>query len=351
MGCCARPWSTTSWSRWRRGTRLQFRHALMRRRRRRPAAGRACGSTRPTPGAGATERNADAADSPGSPRYAAQDGRRRGLGVGGRRPGRRRRRRRGTTRAPWSVGGRARGELAARSTPGRCCRRAATASGDRPPRRAPGRTSCASCPLTQRRCTAAAPGGARHGGGRDQTTNDLQEVTSQALDRCPSSRPARPGQLTAAARVYADHSRTEDAARWARRLAMGRELGPADVVAHAPPRSARLEGLGRRPRVPRRWLERGSPGRCGASSELRGQYNLGNARLRGGASRARALLESTAQRARETGRPWAPYGLGARAVAALVAYVAGDWDDALRMVDVRGSHRPGSPRRRWPRPA
>ncbi len=181
-----------------------------------------------------------------------------------------------------------------------------------------------------------------------ETRIDLLEVTSQALAMLPEHPPsALRAQLTGMqARVYADIYRTEDAARWAREaLAMGRELGLADVVAHATTTLARLEGLADDRAAVRRSLERGVAEARAAGAieaELRGQYNLGNLDFEAGElASARALLESTAHRARETGRPWAPYGLGARALAAFVAYVAGDWDDALRMVDVTGESPPG----------
>ena len=40
-------------------------------------------------------------------------------------------------------------------------------------------------------------------------------------------------------------------------------------------------------------------------------------------------------RALELGRPWAPYGMEARLMGGIAAYVDGDWDDALRILDCR----------------
>ena len=46
------------------------------------------------------------------------------------------------------------------------------------------------------------------------------------------------------------------------------------------------------------------------------------------------------QRATDQGRPWAPYGLDARMMTGIVAYVSGDWDDVLRVTDVSGESPP-----------
>ena len=40
------------------------------------------------------------------------------------------------------------------------------------------------------------------------------------------------------------------------------------------------------------------------------------------------------------GRPWAPYGIDARALSALVAHVQGDWDGSRQILDVRGESPP-----------
>jgi DNA-binding CsgD family transcriptional regulator len=48
---------------------------------------------------------------------------------------------------------------------------------------------------------------------------------------------------------------------------------------------------------------------------------------------ARRLYEETHALSVKRGRPWAPYGADARMMAAIVAYTAGSWNDALEIVD------------------
>ena len=48
---------------------------------------------------------------------------------------------------------------------------------------------------------------------------------------------------------------------------------------------------------------------------------------------ARRLYLEALARSTASGRPWSPWGLDARAVAALAAYILGDWDDVLSITD------------------
>jgi DNA-binding CsgD family transcriptional regulator len=76
-------------------------------------------------------------------------------------------------------------------------------------------------------------------------------------------------------------------------------------------------------------------------AELRGLYNLGNLHYEWGRlAEAAAVFRTGSERAHDTGRPWAPYGIDSRAMAGIVAYVAGDWDGALHCLDVRGESPP-----------
>jgi DNA-binding CsgD family transcriptional regulator len=50
-------------------------------------------------------------------------------------------------------------------------------------------------------------------------------------------------------------------------------------------------------------------------------------------ARARAVMLTAVRRAAEHHRPWSPWALDARALAALSAYITGDWDEALAIAD------------------
>jgi DNA-binding NarL/FixJ family response regulator len=70
-------------------------------------------------------------------------------------------------------------------------------------------------------------------------------------------------------------------------------------------------------------------------SELRSLYSLAILHHeRGELIRAQQVFEDTHRRARETGRAFDPYGMHARATTALLQYSRGQWDDALRTVDL-----------------
>lgn len=55
---------------------------------------------------------------------------------------------------------------------------------------------------------------------------------------------------------------------------------------------------------------------------------------------ARAAYSRATALATDALRPWSPYAIDSRGLAGLVAYVTGDWDDALRIVDVGGESPP-----------
>ena len=76
-------------------------------------------------------------------------------------------------------------------------------------------------------------------------------------------------------------------------------------------------------------------------AELRGLYNLASLDYgQGRLTQALALFQQAAAKARDNGRPWAQYGLEATVIGAIVAYVAGDWELAERMIDSSGQNPP-----------
>jgi DNA-binding CsgD family transcriptional regulator/tetratricopeptide (TPR) repeat protein len=80
------------------------------------------------------------------------------------------------------------------------------------------------------------------------------------------------------------------------------------------------------------------------SAELRSLYSLANLYLDlADLENAQAVFEEGCRRAAEEGRPWTTFGVEARALAAVVRYIRGDWDGALRAIDVVGEEPPPVP--------
>lgn len=176
---------------------------------------------------------------------------------------------------------------------------------------------------------------------------DILQATSEALKLVPATPPTalRAQVLGIHARANADRHRDEDAARWAgEALQLGRELRLPDVAADAATTLARLELRADDPEASRRSLEESVAEARAAgeiAAELRSLFNLGSLHYElGRLAEAATVYQLAADRARETGRPWAPYGVDARALAGVVAYVTGDWDRAAGIVDVTGQAPP-----------
>jgi len=182
------------------------------------------------------------------------------------------------------------------------------------------------------------------------TNIDVLALTTEALqllaDEPHSSLMAH--VLGVHARANADRRRDDEAAEWAAKAqAMAEELRLADVLVDATTTLAYLDDRAADPEWSRQTLETSIAEARAAGelpAELRGLFSLGGLHFAlGRLDEARAVYQSCADRAREMGRPWAPYGVDARALAGLVAYVAGDWDGALRLLDVSGESPPPVP--------
>jgi DNA-binding NarL/FixJ family response regulator len=79
----------------------------------------------------------------------------------------------------------------------------------------------------------------------------------------------------------------------------------------------------------------------GDAVELRALYHLAGIHFeQGEVAEALELYLRGAERAVETGRRYAPYGMDARIIAALSAYTLGRWDLVLEIVDVTGERPP-----------
>lgn len=176
---------------------------------------------------------------------------------------------------------------------------------------------------------------------------DVLALSTDALQLVPAEPPSplRAQLLSLHARANAERYRHDVAARWAgEALRLARDLALPDVVADATTTLARLDERAGDPEASRRTLEQAvAAARAGGefAAELRGMASLGGLRYEAGdLAGAYDAYRATADRAREMGRPWAPYGVDARAMSGIVAYVAGDWEGVIRIVDVAGESPP-----------
>lgn len=170
---------------------------------------------------------------------------------------------------------------------------------------------------------------------------DVLAVTAEVLRLVPAE-PASAMRAQAAglhARANADRYRDDDAQRWAgEALALARQLGLPEVTADAATTLGRLEERAGDPDSSSRTLSAAvAAAREGGdlTTEFRSLFNIGSLHFeRGQLDDARVAYEATAARARETGRPWAPYGFDAQAMSGVVAYVSGRWDTVIDIVEV-----------------
>jgi DNA-binding CsgD family transcriptional regulator len=176
---------------------------------------------------------------------------------------------------------------------------------------------------------------------------DVLAMTGEAVHLVPAEPPSalRATILAVHARASTDRARDDDAVRWASEaLSIARDLGLADVAADAATTLARLAERAGNPAGSEEALiqalaQARSAGE--ATAELRGLYNLGGLFYdQGRLQQALEAYRQAAARAKEVGRPWAPYGLDARAMTAVVAHVTGDWRLAAETVDVSGESPP-----------
>jgi DNA-binding NarL/FixJ family response regulator len=161
----------------------------------------------------------------------------------------------------------------------------------------------------------------------------------QLLEAHPDEK-LRARVLSLHARANSEARRTAEATRFANEaLELGDRLGLADVVADARTTLARLRERRGETAASIALLEESvrqaaAAGELGA--ELRGMFSLGTMQYESGdIAAARESYARTIQRARDAGRPWAPYGMESRVLGIQAAYVLGDWDAAAAMADLR----------------
>ncbi len=179
------------------------------------------------------------------------------------------------------------------------------------------------------------------------TDLDVLGTVDRALALVPTDPPSavRAQLLSVRARALYTWSRDEEAvAAVNEALAIGQELRLPGVIVDATTTMARMDERSGDPESSRRTLldiiEK-ARATHDVTSELRGLHNLGGVFFEAGqVEQARAAYERAFRRAIQLGRPWAPYGLDARVLAGLTAYVAGDWDGALAILDGAGEAPP-----------
>ncbi len=176
---------------------------------------------------------------------------------------------------------------------------------------------------------------------------DVIGIVDRALSLVPAEPPTamRAQLMGIRARALFAWSRDQEAMAAANEaLALGQELRLPGVIAEITTTMTRMDERSGDPEASRRTLlaiiEKARDTND-VASELRGLHNIGGVLYEAGrVAEARQAYEHAYRRAVELGRPWAPYGLDARLIAGITAYVCGDWDDALAILDATGEMPP-----------
>lgn len=166
------------------------------------------------------------------------------------------------------------------------------------------------------------------------------------VDEAPSALRAR--ALSVHARANADEGHEDEAARYAMEaLSLAQRLDLPRLVAEATTTLAgvdnragqadlALQSLQQVVEIARRDRD--------TSAEMRGLFLIGQLHWeRTHLTDAYDAYRLAMDAARSAGRPWAPYGFDARLMASVVAYVRGDWAEALRLSDMSGEVPPADP--------
>lgn len=180
----------------------------------------------------------------------------------------------------------------------------------------------------------------------DVTDVDAVAAAAEAVRLAPAGDDAvRARLLGTHAHALADRWRDDEATERAEEArALAAELGLQDVVADTSTTLARVQVRRGDPAGSRLALQRviDDARTRDDPAELRGLHHLGGLHLeRGELSEALAAYRTGADRAARLGLSWAPYGLDARVLAAVVAYQVGEWDTVAGVVDVAGESPPG----------
>ncbi|MDQ1648225.1 MAG: hypothetical protein QOG60_282 [Frankiaceae bacterium] len=170
-----------------------------------------------------------------------------------------------------------------------------------------------------------------------ETDRDLVALARQAEELVPEPTGLRAEVLAVLARALTDRARDDEARRRAHEaFDLATELGLSGVQAEAQLVLARIDERAGDPGALLGTVEQvvASALRTGdVAGELRALYLLGRLHFElGDLVRADEIYAHAATRSVEVGRPWAPFGLDARAQTVLVAYAAGHWQLADRLL-------------------
>jgi DNA-binding CsgD family transcriptional regulator/tetratricopeptide (TPR) repeat protein len=180
----------------------------------------------------------------------------------------------------------------------------------------------------------------------DDAPIDALQLTTEALRLVPDDGPLRAQVLATHARANRARDRDEEAWRWASAAAdLAAKLQLPSVLADATTTLARVtpdlnpERASQAEQTLRLSIAQAREA-ADVAAELRSSHGLGTLLYElGRLEEARESYQQAADRAVLMRRPWAPYGLDGRSMAAVVSYIRGDWDDVLGRVDV-GRERP-----------
>ncbi|WP_159085916.1 helix-turn-helix transcriptional regulator [Aeromicrobium chenweiae] len=171
---------------------------------------------------------------------------------------------------------------------------------------------------------------------RDAEAARVSEQVLQVLGPQRTVLRARAEALRTA--VLSDAWRDEEALELGEHaLAMAEEVGAPEVVAEVTVTLARVlsrTGGGDLDKSRQRYDELIESSRRDGNvlGELRGLDNLAFVLFNAGElDDAEAAFRAAMERARATGRTWAPYGFEGRAFSAVICYIRGRWDDALAL--------------------
>jgi DNA-binding NarL/FixJ family response regulator len=180
-----------------------------------------------------------------------------------------------------------------------------------------------------------------------EVDSELLAVTGEALHLTPEDPPSQARAQLAAlhARVNAILGRDVESARWAQKaVEIAQAVGSPASAADAQTTLAMLQRRADEPQAVAERLVAAAEGAAQAgdrAAELRSRYNLGSLYYeQGELERAQRAYELTWERARAVGRPWTVFGADSRVMVGLIQYVRGDWDGALRTLDISGESVP-----------
>ncbi len=172
-----------------------------------------------------------------------------------------------------------------------------------------------------------------------ESSEDALAATVEGLDLVPDEpTPLRAKLLAVRARSELDHGHDEDSARYATEaLTLAQKLDMPALVADATTTLAGVDQWVGDPETAMASLNdiiRRARAAGDAAAEMRSLFLLGGMHHEAGRlAPAREAYHAGVEVARSVSRPWAPYGFDCWLLESVIAYQAGDWDDAVALLD------------------